>query len=67
MVEITPLRKFRRDRKLTLRDFAKQVGVSEGQLSRIEREGTTSLGRALSLAEKTGLAAEVFLRKETAA
>jgi transcriptional regulator with XRE-family HTH domain len=63
----TPLRAYRRNKKMTLREFAVQAGVSEGQLSRIEREGTTSLERALDLARITALPPESFLKTADAA
>lgn len=60
----TPLRAFRKSRaeKMTLRDLAEKVGVTEGQLSRIERDGTESLPMALKLAEITGLPVESFAK-----
>lgn len=58
-----PLRKFRKDRNWTLRDLADQVGVTEGQMSRIEREGTTSLDMALKLSNVTGLPPQHFKRE----
>lgn len=57
---MTPLREYRKAKKLTLHQLSKTVGVSEAQLSRIERFGTTSLDRALSLAAHTGLRPEDF-------
>lgn len=66
MVEKTPLREYRQGRKMTLRELATIVGVSESQLSRIERDGTQSLERAVALATKTGLPVESFLRRAAA-
>lgn len=57
---VSPLREYRRQRKLTLGDLCKVVGLSDSQLSRIEREGTHSLPTAIQLAEKTGLPVEAF-------
>jgi len=54
MIE-TPLRAYRKRMRVTLADLAKKLDVSEAQLSRIERHGTTSLQRALDLAARTGL------------
>ena len=54
------LRAFRHQRKLTLGVMAKQLGITPGQLSRIEREGTTSFPRAIALADMTGLPVGAF-------
>lgn len=54
MDNLTPLRAFRKSQALTLDQLAPRLGVTAGQLSRIEREGTTSLEMALKLAELTG-------------
>lgn len=57
-----PLRRFRNAQspKLSLKALADQVGLSESQLSRIEREGTTSLPQAMKLSEITSLPVEAF-------
>lgn len=65
MIE-TPLRQFRRREKLTLKQLSEQVGVTEGQLSRIEREGRTSFSTARKLAEATGLSLEEIAGAEAA-
>jgi transcriptional regulator with XRE-family HTH domain len=57
-MDSTPLRQYRTDQGLTLRELADQVGVTEGQLSRIERERRTSWATARKIAEVTGLALE---------
>lgn len=64
---LTPLRKFRKDQGKTLDDLAPEVGVTAGQLSRIERQGTESLTTALKLSEVTGLPVEAFTRPASAA
>lgn len=58
----TPLRSFRRSQtpKMSLKVLATRVGVSESQLSRIERDGTHSLPQAIALAKATGLPVESF-------
>lgn len=60
---MTPLRAHRKAKGLTLNDIATVVGVSESQLSRIERDGTDSLGIALKLAEITGADPALFGRE----
>lgn len=67
--EVSPLREYRRQHKLTLGAFCKLVDLSDSQLSRIEREGTGSFATALKLAEVTGLPVEAFkpIEKEQAA
>jgi hypothetical protein len=66
---VTPLRAFRRAQtpKLPLWRLAETVGVSESQLSRIEREGTDSLPLAMRLAEITSLPVESFAKTAEAA
>jgi transcriptional regulator with XRE-family HTH domain len=61
---VTPLRAFRQAQcpKMPLHQLAEKVGVSESQLSRIEREGTDSLPLALRLAELTSLPVEAFAK-----
>jgi len=61
---MTPLRAFRKKNKLTLGAVAPQIGVSESQLSRIEREGTASLDIALRLAELTAQPIEAFSKAQ---
>lgn len=60
----TPLRKYRREHKLTLKDMAPSAGLSDSQLSRIEREGTHSLPTAIKLAALTGLPVQDFAPPE---
>lgn len=69
MSEISPLRAYRlaHKPKMPLRTLAERIGVTEGQLSRIERGGTTSLETALRLATATGLPIEAFTRQRAAA
>lgn len=62
----TPLKAHREQAKLTLSAVAKQLGISESQLSRIERQGTDSLDLALRLAKITNTRPEDF-RKRAAA
>jgi transcriptional regulator with XRE-family HTH domain len=63
-----PLRKYREAQrpKLPLKQLAEEVGLSESQLSRIEREGTDSLSLARKLAEITKLPIEAFAKPEAA-
>lgn len=56
------LREFRKSKGWTLDDLAEKVELSAGQLSRIEREGTTSLPTAMKLAKLTELPVETFVR-----
>lgn len=67
MAEDRPLKAFRKARGLRLKDLGQAIGVTEGQMSRIEREGTVSLPHALKLAEMTGLPIETFAPKQDAA
>jgi transcriptional regulator with XRE-family HTH domain len=59
-----PLRTFRKAQTpaLSLKALAERVGLTEGQLSRIERKGTESLTTAMKLSEITGLPVESFAR-----
>lgn len=59
-----PLRAYRlaQTPKVPLRKIADDIGVSESQLSRIEREGTDSLPIAMKLAEITSLPVEAFAK-----
>jgi transcriptional regulator with XRE-family HTH domain len=68
MTDVTPLRAFRKAQaqKMPLRELALKVGVSESQLSRIEREGTDSLPLAIKLAEITSLPVEAFAKPASA-
>ena len=60
----TPLRQFRRDRKLTLKALADQTGIGPTHLWRLERgEAGVSLANAIKLAEATGLPIEVLAKK----
>lgn len=52
MTDATPLRKARQKCKMPLHELAAELGVTVGQMSRIERFGTKSLPHALVLAEK---------------
>lgn len=52
MTDVTPLRRARQKRKLSLQVVADELGVTVGQMSRIERFGTKSLPHAMILAEK---------------
>jgi transcriptional regulator with XRE-family HTH domain len=52
MTDATPLRQARQKRKLSLQVIADELGVTVGQMSRIERFGTKSLPHAMHLAEK---------------
>lgn len=56
----SPLRKYRRAISATQEQLAGKIGVTPGQVSRIEREGTTSLPMALKLADVTGLPPAAF-------
>lgn len=47
---VTPLRRVREARKLTLQQVSAQTGINTGNLSRIERGGSTSPERAELLA-----------------
>ena len=60
---MSALRTRRKELGLTLAQLAAKVGVSEGQLSRIERDGTSSLDRALKVARETGVPVEELIRK----
>lgn len=51
----SPLRKYRKDRKLTLAQQAEKFGMTAGQLSRIERDNSTSLETALAIEKLTGI------------
>lgn len=63
MSDARPLKTFRKTRGWTLKVLGDAIGVTEGQMSRIEREGTTSLPHALKLAELTKLPVETFAPK----
>lgn len=60
---MTPLRAYRKANEKTLGDIAAAVGVTESQMSRIEREGTTVLKVALKLADITGAEPAEFLHE----
>lgn len=51
----TPLRIFRRSRKETLEALAAKLGITAGQLSRIERGKSTSLETAMAIKRLTGV------------
>jgi transcriptional regulator with XRE-family HTH domain len=59
---MTPLREYRKAAGVTLADLAPRVGVTEGQLSRIERFGGASLTTAAKIEELTGLSAASFVK-----
>lgn len=59
---MTPLRAYRTREKITLGTVAARIGVSESQLSRIEREGTAKLKIALALADMTKAPVADFLK-----
>lgn len=64
----TPLRQFRRARKLTLRELAEQTGMQEPHLSRVERgEAGLSVTNALKIMEATGLTLEQLAPEAKAA
>jgi transcriptional regulator with XRE-family HTH domain len=54
----SPLRRYRLGRKLSLEALSSEFGLTKSQLSRIEREGTNSLPRALEIAEATKIPVE---------
>jgi transcriptional regulator with XRE-family HTH domain len=54
------LRSRRKALGLTLAQMAERVGVTEGQISRIERFGGASLATAVKLERETGLPAASF-------
>ena len=55
-----PIRLYRRQNGLTLEVLAERVGVTHGQLSRIERGMTPSLATAMRLAEATSISVETL-------
>lgn len=57
---MTPLRAYRKDRGLRLREIKDIIGVSESQLSRIERDGTPKIEIARRLSVLTGHPLESF-------
>lgn len=65
----TPLRVFRlaQEPRMSLKVLAEKVGVTEGHLSRVEREGTASFALAIKLAEETALPLEAFAPRSNAA
>jgi transcriptional regulator with XRE-family HTH domain len=64
MESTVDLRRMRRkQRDMTLADLAKRVGLSTGQVSRIEREGTSSLPVAIKLSEALNLPVESFVKQ----
>lgn len=64
MTDDTPLRLARKRRGLSLQDMASQLGVSLGQMSRIERYGTTYLPHAVKLGEMLEMHPAAFGKKE---
>lgn len=59
---LTPLRRFRMAKSLKLHELSAQLDMTPSQLSRIEREGTTSLPTAMKIAAVTGLPIQDFAR-----
>lgn len=59
-----PRRIARKKRDMTLQDLAGEIGVTVGQMSRIERQGTTYLPHALKLAETLRLPVDAFVPQE---
>jgi transcriptional regulator with XRE-family HTH domain len=64
--QASPLREYRKRASLTLADLAAKVGVTVGQLSRIERNGQASLSTALAIQSETGVPVEDIARGEAA-
>lgn len=62
--KLNPRRIARKKRNMTLQDLAVEIGVTVGQMSRIERQGTTFLPHALKLAETLRLPVDVFVPQE---
>jgi len=62
----TPLRIQRKNLGLTLADLAERVGITQGQLSRIERGGRASLNTAVKIEEITGVSAAEIARSANA-
>jgi transcriptional regulator with XRE-family HTH domain len=55
------LREYRKAAKITLSDLAARIGVTEGQLSRIERgQSGVSLTTASAIERETGIPASTF-------
>lgn len=63
---MTPLRAYRKANGLTLGQVAPKLGVSESQLSRIERVGTPKLKLAMDMAALTEQPIEQFLKADAA-
>lgn len=63
----TAIQQIRKARKLKLKDVAASLQISEGQASRIERNGTTSLETALKFAGLLNVPVEMFIRKKDVA
>lgn len=61
VTETNPRRLARKRKKLTLQQLADEIGVSLGQMSRIERFGTPSLVHAAKLADRLRLNVRQFL------
>lgn len=62
---MSDLRTRRKELGLTLAQLAAKVGVSEGQLSRIERGGKPSLSSALAIERETGISVGALVRNAT--
>lgn len=54
-VPISPLRRLRNQRALTLNKVAKDLGIDQGHLSRIETCGPTTWKRACAIADYYGV------------
>lgn len=63
-VSANPIRQARKERNWTLDDLAARLKISSGQMSRIERNGTTSLEHALTLSEALGLPVQTFRARD---
>jgi transcriptional regulator with XRE-family HTH domain len=63
----TPLRAARKRKKLSLQALATELGVSLGQMSRIERYGTKSLPHALYLSERLRVSVKALAPRDEAA
>lgn len=63
---IDPLNAWRKSQELTLTQVGQMIGVSNGQMCRIENEGTDMLPVAMRLSEITGLPVETFAKTKLA-
>lgn len=53
---MSPLRERRKAMNMTLEEMAEKLGITAGQLSRVERGKSTSLETALAIRRLTGVA-----------